>query len=83
MSFSFTANSATPDQVKQLVDDQAAANPNLTEAFAAAVKEQVDAVPTNSRISFSCYGHTGWGENQVGGEISLHFAMQVEVSPNE
>lgn len=76
MSFSFTA-SGTPKEAIASVGHEAANQPQVPQAFADAINGQLSALPEDASVSISCYGHTGWGEAQTQGEISLHATINV------
>lgn len=76
MSFSFSA-SGTPKEAIRRVGEQAAVAPQCPQAFADAINGQLSALPEDASVSLSAYGHTGWGEAQTQGEISLHVTINV------
>lgn len=75
MSFSFTA-SGTPGEAIREVGQQAAVQ-QVTQAFADAVNDQLSRLPGDATVELTCHGHTGWGEAQTRGEISLHATIKV------
>lgn len=80
MSFSFSAN-GNPKNCIATVGQQAASTPQVPQEFADAISNQLSGLPAHASVSLSAYGHTGWGEGQTQGEISLHLTMQVAVGP--
>lgn len=76
MSFSFKAAGA-PQAVIAKVGAAAASAPQFPQAFADAINLQLDALPAHASVQLNTYGHTGWGEAQTAGEISMHVSMIV------
>jgi hypothetical protein len=76
MSFSFTA-SGTPAECIAKVGQDAAVAPQFPQAFADAINGQLSGLPADSSVSLSANGHTGWGEAQTRGEISMHVNINV------
>jgi S-adenosylhomocysteine hydrolase len=79
MSFSFTA-SGTPAEAIATVGQEAANQPCCPQAFADAINGELGALPADSSVSISCYGHTGFGSAQTKGEIGLHVTINVTTS---
>ena len=76
MSFSFSAT-GTPKEAIATVGQQAATQQQVPQEFADAINNQLSALPEDASISLSCHGHTGWGQAQTKGEISMHVSIQV------
>ncbi|MEJ7831325.1 MAG: hypothetical protein WKF79_00285 [Nocardioides sp.] len=78
MSFSLTTN-GSPGEVIREVSLQSANSPQIPQAFANAIIEQLTALPTNASVMLSAMGHTGWGNAQTRGQISMSATMEVQV----
>lgn len=72
MSFSFTA-SGNREAALATVGQQPSAPPE----FVALIQSQLSLLPEDATVSLSAYGHTGWGKDQIAGEISLHCSINV------
>lgn len=76
MSFSFTT-SGTPKAAIAEVGKQAALLDQLPQAFADAINGQLSGLPIDSSVVVACHGHTGWGEAQTAGQISMVVSINV------
>ncbi len=81
--FSFVANGATKEDALALLAAEDAINPDLPDSFVAAVKEGIESLPDSAHITLECSGKTDWPDDQTIFEISLHFAAQIIVLPDD
>lgn len=77
MSFSFSTT-GTREEVLSRVGT-APQDSNAPEDFCTVIASQLSLLPENASVQLSAFGHTGWGQSQLSGEISLHCTIQASV----
>src|SRR4051812_28838242 len=79
MSFSFNA-AGTPKECIAEVGKAAANQPAIPNQFADAINGQLAGLPDDSEVTLVAFGHTGWSEGQMVGQLNLHATLDVRSS---
>lgn len=75
MSFSFQASGSPGDAIREV--GQQAAIQKVPQEFADAINNQLAGLPKNAAVRVTAHGHTGWGEAQTSGTLSLHVDIEA------